>query len=80
MGIMKLCEKLTYDYEKSKFKRLSFRNRRNMKKHLLVCKKCLDYVADSDILDVLLQKAEKSNNKYAFSENEKKMLKGKLKA
>lgn len=75
---MNLCEKLTYDYEKSKFTRLSFRDRRNMKKHLRLCNKCRDYVTDSDMLDALLQKVERSNKKYIFSDNEKKLIKGKL--
>ena len=76
---MNLCEKLTYNYEKSKFKKLKFSDRRSMKKHLPMCKKCRDYQTDSDTLDHLLRKLEDPNVKYVFSDNEKKLLKSKLK-
>lgn len=76
---MNLCEKLTYNFEKSQFTRIPIRDRVKMRTHLAMCNKCRNYITDSKMLDHLLQKhGETYKNRYRFTLAEKQRLKSQL--
>jgi Zn-finger nucleic acid-binding protein len=76
---MNLCEKLTHDFEKSKFTRIPIRDRSKMRKHLAMCHKCRNYIVDSKVLDQLLQKhSENYKNRYRFTVEEKQRIKRRI--
>lgn len=52
---MKSCKDITLLIEKSKEKKLSFRERIQIKMHTKMCKFCHNYNIDSDFLDNLLK-------------------------
>ena len=79
---MKNCEEVTLDIERSRFERLSLKNRMNIWVHISICKMCRKYAKDSKVLDELIRRRFRQMGKedcFRFSEKEKTALKELLK-
>lgn len=80
MEIVKRCEQITLDYERSRFQPLSVKDRVQLRMHLGICKKCRHYLKDSQKIDVWLKRRfERLDETYHFSSDEKITLKKSLK-
>lgn len=75
---MKTCQEITEDIEKANFKRLTVTERLEIRLHISMCRNCRQYSKDSKILDRMLQKRFNSSQKFAFSKEEKEVLKNKF--
>ena len=79
MGIVKRCEQITLDFERSKFQALSVKDRLQLNMHLAICSKCRRYMKDSQKLDIWLKRRiELANQEFHFSSDEKEIIKTKL--
>lgn len=79
MEIVKRCEQITLDYERSRFQVLSVKDRLQVKMHLGICAKCRRYLKDSQKLDMWLQRRfELAEKEYHFTHDEKEHIKEKL--
>lgn len=74
---MKSCRDITLLIEKSKEKKLSFRERMQIKLHTKMCKFCHNYNVDSSFLDSLLKKLTPKS--LTLSEDEKVRLSSQIK-
>ncbi len=75
MKMMKPCEEITLDFEKSKFVRLSLKDRMILRAHVMMCSKCHRYLVDSRMLDTWLAEGfSQQDMRYRFSESEKERL------
>lgn len=80
MAIVKSCEQITLDYEKSKFQGLSVKDRLEQRMHLAICSKCRRYTKDSKKMDRWLKRRfEQADQRVHFSQKEKEEIKEKLK-
>lgn len=79
MEIVKRCEQITLDYERSQFQQLSVKDRVELRMHLGICKNCRRYQKDSQKLDKWLQRRfQQLDKEYHFSETEKESIKRKI--
>lgn len=75
---MKTCQEITEGIEKANFKRLTVKERLEIKLHLSICSHCKQYSKDSKILDRMLKKRFITSQKFTFSKEEKEALKKKI--
>lgn len=77
---MKRCEQYTLDVERSKFQKLSVKDRIALKVHFGICPNCRRYLKDSQQLDLWLKRRfQLSEPEFHFTREEKETLKEKLK-
>lgn len=79
---MKPCQQITLEIEKSRFVRLSVKDRLELRMHLAICPACRKYFRDSKHLDDWLGKKfshATENSSVAFTSEEKEKLKALLK-
>ena len=80
MEIVKRCEQITLDFERSKFQSLSVKDRLQLNMHLAMCSKCRRYFKDSQKLDIWLKRRiELADPEVHFSQVEKESIKEKMK-
>lgn len=72
---MKNCQDSTLDLERSKFERLSIKDRLGLRLHISLCSECRKYFNDSKTIDSLLKKRFTHLAEYTFTKEEKEELK-----
>lgn len=79
MEIVKRCEQITLDFERSKFETLSVKDKLQLSMHLAMCSKCRRFAKDSQKLDIWLRRRiELANQEFHFTSEEKETIKAKL--
>lgn len=68
---MKSCKEITLTVEKGKITKLSFKEKMQVKIHLMMCKLCRNFAVDSNFLDKLLSQLKPSNLKLTSEEKER---------
>lgn len=68
---MKSCKEITLTVEKGKITKLSFKEKMQVKIHLMMCKLCRNFAVDSNFLDKLLSLLKTSNLKLTSEEKER---------
>jgi len=75
---MKNCQETTMDIERSKYERISGKDRLGLRLHLAMCRACRCYYKDSKKIDHLLEKKFRNLDEYKFSREEKSSLKQRI--
>ncbi len=73
--MMIACDEATYLASKSRDNKLNFKERMNLRIHLLSCKYCLRYARDIRILDEYFQKHLEAGKHHHLNSSEKKRIK-----
>lgn len=69
------CEKITYFIEKGYLTQLNISEKLQVKLHTVYCKCCKNYPKDSEAINKMLARLDKTPNTVAFTDVEKKELK-----
>lgn len=69
------CEEVTYLIEKRELKKLTFKEKINLKLHSAMCKLCRNYENDSRVLGKIIKKLSSKSTKACLSKEEKDVMK-----
>lgn len=75
---MKNCQETTIFVERSGIESITIMDRFGMRFHLLLCRRCRQYMRDSKTLDRLFTDSFNSNEEFSFSDEEKRVMKNSI--
>ena len=73
-GMMLSCEESSFLVSKSLEQKLTFKERINLRMHLLSCKFCLRYMKDIKVLDDYLKSNHKKYSHHQLNRDEKERI------